>query len=198
MVLLTTTRTNGRSRSQVWQLAATVRTEWAELFQDWLFETVLPNLRKNGLEGTQLAGLKSECSLHNRVVKFIPVQLPIALITPGLGELQNTPRTRGHAWRSGYAGGQPDLLILNSHKKYLGFAIEFKHPLGGGVLAQNQKTRLEAYAQAGFKTMVSCDYDAIVAELMRYFADVRVCCMHCSKTQGSSDLSNTSRSFMIF
>ena len=28
-----------------WQLAATVRTERAELFQDWLFETVLPNLR---------------------------------------------------------------------------------------------------------------------------------------------------------
>ena len=42
-----------------WQLAATVRTERAELFQDWLFETVLPNLRKNGLEGAQLAGLKS-------------------------------------------------------------------------------------------------------------------------------------------
>ena len=29
-----------------WQLAATVRTERAELFQDWLFGTVLPNLRK--------------------------------------------------------------------------------------------------------------------------------------------------------
>ena len=164
-----------------WQLAATVRTERAELFQDWLFETVLPNLRKNGLEGAQLAGLKSECALHYRVVKFIRDQLPIALISPGLGDLQDTPRARGHAWRSGYAGGQPDLLILNSHKKYSGFAIEFKHPLGGGVLAENQRTRLDAYAQAGFKTMVSCDYDAIIVELVRYFADVRVCCKHCSK-----------------
>ena len=25
-----------------------------------------------------------------------------------------------------------------------------------------------------------CDYDAIVVELVRYFADVRVCCKHCS------------------
>ena len=86
-----------------WQLAATIRTERAELFQDWFFETVLPNLRKNGLEGNQLAGLKSESSLHYRVVKFIRDQLPIALLSPGLGELQDTPRARGHAWRSGYS-----------------------------------------------------------------------------------------------
>ena len=77
-----------------WQLAATVRTERAELFQDWLFEVVLPNLRKNGLEGAQFAGLESERSLHYRVVKFFRDQLPIALISPGLGELQDTPRAR--------------------------------------------------------------------------------------------------------
>ena len=65
------------------------------MFQDWLFETVLPNLRKNGLEGAQLAGLKSECSLHYRVVKFLRDQLPIALISPGLGELQDTRRGPG-------------------------------------------------------------------------------------------------------
>ena len=142
---------------------------------------VLLNLRKNGLEGAQLAGLKSEYSLHYRVVKFIRYQLPIALISPGLGELQDTPKARGHAWTSGDTGGQPDLLILNNHKKYSCFAIKFKHPLGGGILAENPGTRLDAYAQSGFKTMVSCDYDAIVAELMRYFADIRICCTHCSK-----------------
>ena len=141
----------------------------------------MPILRKNGLEGAHLAGLKSERSLDYRIVKFIRDQLPITLLSPGRGELQDTPRARGHAWRSGYAGGQPDLLILSSHKKYSGFAIEFKHPLGGGVLAENQRTRLDAYAQAGFKMMVSCDYDAIIVELVRYFADVRVCCKHCSK-----------------
>ena len=78
--------------------------------------------------------------------------------------------------------------MLNSHKTYAGFAIEFKHPLDVGVLKENKRARLEAHAQAGYKTMVSCDYNAIVVELTRYFAEVRVCCTQCNqKSQNAQD-----------
>ena len=37
--------------------------------------------------------------------------------------------------KKGFLGGQPDILILNYHQVYKGFAIELKTPPNKGVLS---------------------------------------------------------------
>ena len=100
---------------------------------------------------------------------------------PGLGELQDTVQKRSISYYKGYLGGQPDLLILNNHKDYRGFAIELKTPKGNGLTSDKQQHYLDALQHAGFKTLVSNDYDEIVVELTRYFEGVRFKCTHCAK-----------------
>ena len=49
-----------------------------------------------------------------------------AVIVPGLGELQITPKLRREGYVKGYLGGQPDILVLNCHCTYSGLALELK------------------------------------------------------------------------
>jgi len=150
----------------------------AKIFKRWLTSHVLPTIRK---EGFNQLGLLTEASLHRKVVRFIRDHLPVALLAPTLGELQDTSVKRLDAYHKGYRRGSPDILILNKHIRYTGFAVEFKNPTGTGIVSADQGIALAEFAAAGFKTLVSCDYNTIIVELMKYFADVRLHCPCCPK-----------------
>jgi prophage antirepressor-like protein len=108
----------------------------AKEFRRWIFTDVLPSIRKTGsyklpdrrsLRHNQMI-LINETDLHYAVVSYIRNNHPKAVIIPGLGEYQDTESKRCDAWRKGYKGGQPDLIIENPMGKYIGFAIELKSP----------------------------------------------------------------------
>jgi hypothetical protein len=159
----------------------------ATAFKKWVMTEVLPSIRKTGqyrildLPQQQQIKIYSECDLHRKVINFLRNHHPGHLLVPGLGELQDTVQKRSQSYHKGYRGGQPDLLILNNHKTYRGFAIEFKTPKGDGVVSEKQQCFLEALEQNGFKTLVSNDYDEIIVELTQYFQEVRYKCTHCPK-----------------
>ena len=125
--------------------------------------------------------LLNETDLHFKVVDFLRRFYPGCIMVPGLGELQFTPERRVSSFRNGYTSGQPDLLILNSHKQYTGLAIELKAPKGDGRLSNNQQEFLENLQKAGWKTLMSNDYDEIVMEIMKYFVEVRFKCQQCTR-----------------
>ena len=159
----------------------------ATAFKKWVMTEVLPSIRKTGqyrildLPQQQQIKIYSEADLHRKVINFLRNHHPGHLLVPGLGELQDTVQKRSQSYHKGYRGGQPDLLILNNHKTYRGFAIEFKTPKGDGVVSEKQQCFLEALEQNGYKTLVSNDYDEIIVELTQYFQEVRYKCTHCPK-----------------
>ena len=92
-----------------------------------------------------------------------------------------TEKMRIDSWRKGYQKGQPDLLILNKHKKYTGFALELKSPTGWGVLSPDQQKYLQGLKEAGYLTLVSNDYDEVIVQIQEYFREVRSFCSHCGR-----------------
>jgi prophage antirepressor-like protein len=158
----------------------------AENFQDWVVGTVLPAIRAQGSyqgkkpTGQQLS-LLNEFDLHAKVVDFIRKYHSEAIICAGLGENQVTEKMRIDSFRKGYQRGQPDLLLLNKHKKYTGFALELKSPTGWGVLSPDQQKYLERLREAGYLTLVSNEYDEIVIKVGEYFRDIRIYCTHCGR-----------------
>ena len=98
-----------------------------------------------------------------------------------MGELQDSSAKRIDAYRKGYQSGTPDLLILNLHAQWNGFAIELKHPQGTGRLSEKQSDCLAQYRAAGFHTLVCEEYDRLVLEIVQYFSRVRLCCPHCRR-----------------
>jgi prophage antirepressor-like protein len=164
----------------------------AKVFKRWVTSVVLPSIRKTGsyalpppaqpaLVGKQIK-LLNETDLHHKVVDLIRNTFPELKPVPGLGELQDTTLKRSDAYKKGYVGGQPDILILHPTSKYNGFAIELKTPKGNGVIRDNQITYLDSLKDLKYKTLISNDYDEIVVELTRYYDDLRFPCPHCSKT----------------
>jgi prophage antirepressor-like protein len=164
----------------------------AKVFKRWVTSEVLPSIRKTGsyalpppaqpaLVGKQIK-LLNETDLHNKVVDLLRNTFPELKPVPGLGELQDTPIKRSDAYKKGYVGGQPDIMILNQTSKYNGFAIELKTPKGNGVIRDNQISYLDSLKDLKYKTLISNDYDEIVVELTRYYDDLRFPCPHCSKT----------------
>ena len=103
------------------------------------------------------------------------------MLLPGLGEYQKTSDLRKDAWSKGYVGGQPDAVILNSHKTFNGFALELKTPNGNGVLSDKQSAYLTKLKQQNYKTLVSDNYDKILIELIDYFNNTRIHCQYCNK-----------------
>ncbi|CAB4009480.1 phage repressor [Paramuricea clavata] len=157
----------------------------AREFQMWVFSFVLPTLRKTGqvrLNPNNLSfKIESEFDLHVRVVRYIRRFYPDALITAGLGELQDTSSKRIASWRKGYQKGQPDIIIGNPSKRHIGFCIELKTPKGTGSLSKEQEDLLRKYRRNGYRCMVSNDYDLIVREVIEYFKDLRIKCENCSR-----------------
>ena len=117
--------------------------------------------------------------LRVKVIHFLKKRYPHSLFTVTLGENQHTSvKTIESHWK-GYLKGSPDLIINNLHKRYTGFCIEFKNPNSKGVLSPDQSMMLLQYQNNGFKTLVSNDYDHIIEQLIEYFRDVRILCLHC-------------------
>ena len=158
----------------------------AEAFQDWVVSTVLPAIRAHGSynsrkpTGLQVV-LMNEFDLHIKLIDFIKKYHPEAILCPGLGENQVTDRMRIESWQKGYQRGQCDILILNKHKKWTGFALELKSPTGYGVVSPDQQKYLQRLGEAGYLTLISNDYDEIVVKLSEYFRDIRVYCTHCGR-----------------
>lgn len=125
--------------------------------------------------------LENELDLHVKLVEAIRKLYPHALLAICAGELQDTANKRLNMSRKGYLAGTPDILILNKHLKYSGFAIELKTPNGSGRLSDNQQEALSQYKQAGFLTMVSNDYDELLHAIFTYFRGVRLICAKCEK-----------------
>ena len=159
----------------------------AEAFADWVVEKVLPEIRAEGSYKSRKPYTKlqlsliTEFDLHVKLVDFIKRFHQDAIICPGLGENQINDQLRIDSFRKGYQRGQPDLLILNRHKKWTGFCIEIKTPACTGVVSPDQQRFLDRLECAGYKVLVSSDYDALVVEVQNYFKDVRTYCKHCDR-----------------
>ena len=113
--------------------------------------------------------LLNETDLHYAVIRYIRIYHSDALIIAGLGEYQDTVQRRSDAFRKGYLGGQPDILIANPMNGYTGFAIELKTPKGTGEIRENQVGWLERLTKLGYKTMFSNDYTDLVLKIDEYF-----------------------------
>jgi hypothetical protein len=125
--------------------------------------------------------METETDLHIKVVSYVKRWFENSLFIASLGENQDTSYKRIDSHKKGYLKGSPDLIINNYHKKYRGFAIEFKTPKGNGVLSESQKKMLKQYELNDYKVLVSNDYDEIVQELIEYFRDVRIICECCGQ-----------------
>ena len=159
----------------------------AEDFQDWVVETVLPEIRAKGSYQSRRPQTKmqicliNEFDLHVKVIDFIKRFHSEANIVAGLGENQITEQMRIESWQKGYTRGQCDILLLNKHKKWTGMAIELKSPVGWGVVSHDQHKFLERLQKAGYKTVISNDYDEIIVQIGEYFREVRTFCIHCGR-----------------
>ncbi|CAB3997200.1 BRO-C [Paramuricea clavata] len=162
----------------LYQLIFGSRLPIAEAFHGWVFNEVLPSIRKTGsytlpdrrsLRYNQMI-LINETDLHNTVVSYIRNNHPKAVVVPGLGEYQDTVSKRCDAWKKGYKGGQPDLIIENPMGEYTGFAIEFKSPKGTGITSEKQALWLKRLREIGYMTMISDDLIQICIRINEYFS----------------------------
>jgi prophage antirepressor-like protein len=172
----------------VYQLIFGSKLKSAKDFQRWVFKEVLPSIRKTGsysmnhkVKPNLTFEIKNETDLHVKVVAYVKRWFENSLFVASLGENQDTSYKRIDSYKKGYLKGSPDLIINNYHKKYRGFAIEFKTPKGNGILSESQKKMLRQYKLNDYKVLVSNDYDEIVQELIEYFRDVRIICRCCGQ-----------------
>ena len=161
----------------LYQLIFNSRLPIAEEFQDWVFRDVLPSIRKTGsyslpkprsLQDKQLK-LINETDLHYQVVKHIRERYPNVIITPGLGEYQDSSEKRCDAWSKGYTGGQPDIILMEPSNGFHGYALELKTPKGTGVVSEKQKCWMNKLSSKGFQTLISNDYAEIILDIDKYF-----------------------------
>jgi hypothetical protein len=125
--------------------------------------------------------LMNETDLHYRVVRYLRRFHPTAVFLAGLGELQDTEEKRLDAWAKGYLKGQPDLLLLNRHRRHAGLALEFKTPAQATATASPQQAQtLERLGALGFRTLLSNDYDVLCREIDAYLAAEALHCSCCS------------------
>ena len=176
------------NESGLYSLILRSKLESAKEFKRWVTSQVLPSIRKTGrydycmnhkYNNTLTFKIENETDLHVKVVSFLKKRYPHSLFTVTLGENQDTAFKRIDSFKKGYLRGSPDLIINNLHKHYTGFCIEFKNPKGNGVLSPDQSMMLRQYQNNGFKTLVSNDYDQIIEQIIEYFRDVRLLCLHC-------------------
>ena len=86
--------------------------------------------------------IENETDLHTKVVAFLKKRYQHSLLVASFCENQDSPYKRIDSYKKGYLRGSPDLIVLNLHKNYTGFAIEFKNPNGKGVLSHDQSKML--------------------------------------------------------
>ena len=164
----------------VYSLIFSSKLKTAKNFQKWVFTEIIPSIRsrvdqtykapsmKSSYRKRLLFKIENEFDLHSKVVDFIRRFYPNSLLVAGLGELHDTKRKRINSYIKGYQRGQPDMLLLNQHKRYNGLCIEFKTPQGSGVLSEDQKHQLDRYKSNGFRVIISNDYDSIITQIIDY------------------------------
>ena len=157
-------------------------------FRKWVFEDVLPQIRKAGryelkkdIRAVTCFKIENELDLHKKVIDYIRRFHNNLILVVGLGENQDTAGKRIQSWQKGYQKGQPDVIVQNAHKYYNGFCLELKTPKGNGELSEAQKETLERYGQQNYLTLVSHDYDEIVDVLKEYCRGLRIPCPRCPR-----------------
>ena len=179
------------NESGLYSLVLRSKLESAKEFKRWVTRQVLPSIRKTGRYDHKYSNMltfkiENETDLHVKVVSFLKKRYPHSLFTVTLGENQDTVQKRIDSFKKGYIRGSPDLIINNLHKHFTGFCIEFKTPLGNGVLSPDQSMMIRKYQNNGFKTLVSNDYDLIIEHIIDYFRNVGIKCSYCSRIFNSS------------
>ena len=163
------------------------KLEFAKKFRQWVFNTVLPSIRKYGYyklfdnPNNKMFKIENEMDLHSKVVELIRNFYPDSILVPGLGENQDSSEKRINSWKKGYMRGQPDLMVLNYHKDYRGLCIEFKSPTNNYEVSESQLKMKEKYCKNNYAFILSNDYDKISKLLHKYMAGVRIPCEYCTK-----------------
>ena len=120
------------NESGFYSLVLPSKLEAAKKFKHWVTSQVLPSIRKYGQYKlydnpyNKMIMIGNETDLHYKVVGMIRGFYPDTILVAGLWENQDTEDKRLDSYRKGYMKGQPDLIILNYHKDFLGLSIEFK------------------------------------------------------------------------
>jgi hypothetical protein len=165
-------------------LARWLSCEFAVWMDSWFLEEMRQNetaiqhnkrLYKNQLE------IRTEAQLHESIVVFVRDKFPDALILPSLGETGDTDEKRRANWRKGYRAGSPDLLLLMRHPRYVGLALEFKHPGGLGKTSEKQEAFIKDIKTQGWLTLVSDSYVDIIIAINDYIRDASIVCPQCQK-----------------
>ena len=163
------------------------KLEFAKKFRQWVFNTVLPSIRKYGQykmfdnPNNKMFKIENETDLHYKVVQLIRNYYPDSILVAGLGENQDTSEKRLDSYKKGYLRGSPDLMILDYHKDYNGLCIEFKSPTNYYEISDAQKEMKERYKINCYKFILSNDYDYICKRLHKYMDGIRIPCKYCSK-----------------
>ena len=124
------------NESGFYSLISSSLLETAKKFKPWVTSQVLPSIRKYGEYKqfdnpyNKMIMIGNETDLHYKVVGLIRRFYPDSILVAVLGENQDTEDKRLDSYRKGYMKGQPDLMILNCHKDFIGLGIEFKSPTG--------------------------------------------------------------------
>ena len=173
------------------------KLEFAKKFRQWVFNTVLPSIRKYGQykmfdsPWTKMIMIGNETDLHYKVVQLIRNYYPDSILVAGLGENQDTEEKRLDSYKKGYQRGQPDLMILDYHIEYKGLCIEFKSPTNNYCVSESQIKMKEKYCSNDYAFILSNDYDKISKLIHKYMAGVRILCKYCPKAFRSKKTLNT-------
>ena len=163
------------------------KLEFAKKFRQWVFNTVLPSIRKYGQykmfdsPWNKMIMIGNETDLHYKVVQLIRNYYPDSILVAGLGENQDTEEKRLDSYKKGYQRGQPDLMILDYHIGYKGLCIEFKSPTNNYEVSESQIKMKEKYRSNDYAFILSNDYDKISKNIHKYMAGVRIPCKYCPK-----------------
>lgn len=167
----------------------------AQNFADWVFEEVLPSIRKTGqykapeikkyIDQNKEFDIHNETQLHKKVISFIHTQekqrkLNLDIDVP-CGETQDTSFKRIDAWKKGFEGGHCDININHKSKFYNGLCLELKSPKATGELSDKQHKYIEKKRKNKYNVLVSNDYDEIIVTILKYLDNLRLECEYCIK-----------------
>ena len=160
-----------------YQLIFSSRLPEAVAFREWVFESVLPSIRKTGKYSIdqsrfnpELNNPTGERKLHYKVIKHIKNQYPSVIIIPGLGENQSTSFKRIDSNLKGYISGQPDIILLSKFGTYTDVvSLELKCPEKNIILPDEQLEFHKQLEKVNVFTLVSSNYDEIIIFLHEHF-----------------------------
>jgi hypothetical protein len=161
-------------------------SDFAVFLDGWLLkdfashqrDSILPNNAIASIDNVRLYQdqivIRTEIQLHEKIVAFVRNRYPAVLMNAGLGETGSTEALRIANWRKGYIKGCPDLFLYQRHPKHVGFALEFKHPGGLGVLSEKQEVFAESLRCQGWLVLITQSYEEAILAIAEYMRDVQV------------------------